>query len=64
MEVASSISADSGVDTNIDVGCELTTSDDVVQSDSVLKDADSTSKERDEMIIEEEVTPSNIPMTL
>lgn len=63
MEIASTLSADSGVDTNIDVGCELTTND-VVQNDSVLKDADSTSKERDEMIIEEEVTPSNIPMTL
>jgi hypothetical protein len=60
MEVASTLSADSGVDTN---GSELTSSD-VVQSDSVLKDPDSTSKERDEMIIEDEITPSNIPMTL
>ncbi|KAG5675714.1 hypothetical protein PVAND_005595 [Polypedilum vanderplanki] len=49
METASTISGDSGIDTASDV-----------QSDSVIKD----SKEREEMVIEEEVTPSNIPMTL
>jgi hypothetical protein len=63
MEVAST-SGDSGVcDTNSDVGstCELASND--VQNDSMLKEA--LSKDRDEMIIEEEivVTPSNLPMT-
>lgn len=48
METASTISGDSGV------------SD--VQSDSTLNS--DSAKEREEMVIEEEVTPSNIPMTL
>lgn len=65
MEVAST-SGDSGVgDTNSDdVGssCELASND--AHNDSVLKDSNSNGKEREEMIIEEEVTPSNIPMTL
>lgn len=63
MEVASCTSVDSGVDANSDVG-----SSDVQNIDTgeTLKEEIKGKAEDQDMIIEEEVTPSstNIPMTL
>lgn len=65
MEVASTMSADSGVDAHSDVGSEISATNDVVQNDTVLKTSDTnTNSNKDDMIIEEEVAPSSIQMSL
>lgn len=65
MEVAScGSSGDSGVDVGSDIGssCELTSTDGA--NDSLHKQHHHESKEREDMVVEEEVSASNIPMTL
>jgi hypothetical protein len=68
MEVASCTSVDSGVDANSDVGSSeqmMSSSSDVHSSDTgeMLKE-EIKGKADDQDMIMEDVTPSNIPMTL